>query len=96
MMRLCSAIERAAGGALATGLCALRTGDLNVIPDSAIVAPPSMGGSADVTTHSKRSTGTYSGGTARSKIGYLIMSPALQGAQQQAGVTPARVSHPTH
>lgn len=75
----------------------LVAGDLNDTPDSATIAPLLMDGFADVMTHPsypKERPGTYETGTAKKKIDYLIMSPALQGALQHTGIERRGSYHP--
>ena len=75
----------------------LLAGDLNDTPDSATIAPLLMDGFVDVMTHAsypKDRPGTYDTGTAKNKIDYLIMSPALQTALKQTGIERRGSYHP--
>lgn len=75
----------------------LLAGDLNDTPDSDTIAPLLMDGFADVMSHRsypKDRPGTYSTGTARNKIDYLIMSPALKAALRQTGIERRGSYHP--
>jgi endonuclease/exonuclease/phosphatase family metal-dependent hydrolase len=66
-------------------------GDLNDTPDSAPLSALLAGTDMkDISTHSSfiddGYPGTYQNGTARDKIDYILMSPALYGRMQQGGV----------
>lgn len=64
-------------------------GDLNDTPDSESMAPLFTEGFADVMVHPsypKDRPGTFDTGTARNKIDYLIMSPALQKRLRDTGI----------
>lgn len=92
-----SAASAIAKNALNVSPLVLVAGDLNDTPDSATIAPILMDGFADVMTHAsypKDRPGTYDTGTARNKIDYLIMSPALQAAITQTGIERRGSYHP--
>lgn len=72
-------------------------GDLNDTPDSPELAPLWSNGFEDVQAHPSYPTdrpGTFDTGTARNKIDYLIMSPALRGHLKATGIERRGSYHP--